>query len=150
MLDLGGDFAVHLVALVNHAIEEGVAVTYFPVRNHQAQLQPDTAQRERGLEVVFRGVVGEGAFHDGTPQACILSGMGTITFDTHKFVKTLENAGLPEAQAEAISAAVRDAHESAEVASKADLRELELRLTIKLGALVTVAVGVVAALVKLL
>lgn len=83
--------------------------------------------------------------------------MATVTFDTHKFIKTLEAAGLPEAQAEAISIAVRDAHETAEVATKADirdldfaLRELELRMTIKLGSIVVIAIGVVAAIIKLI
>ena len=54
--------------------------------------------------------------------------MTTVTFDTHKFVKTLEAAGLPEQQAEAISSAVRDAQDHAEMASKSDLKEIELRL----------------------
>lgn len=54
--------------------------------------------------------------------------MATVTFDTHKFVKTLEAAGVPESQAEAFSTAVRESHEAAELATKADLRELELRL----------------------
>jgi hypothetical protein len=54
--------------------------------------------------------------------------MATVTFDTHKFVKTLEAAGVPEPQAEAFSTAVRESHEAAELATKADLRELELRL----------------------
>ena len=36
------------------------------------------------------------------------------------------------------------------LATKQDLRELELRLTIRLGSMMVVAIGVVAALVKLL
>jgi hypothetical protein len=36
------------------------------------------------------------------------------------------------------------------VATKQDLRELEYRLTIRLGTMMTVAVGLMAALVKLL
>ncbi|MFC5473545.1 DUF1640 domain-containing protein [Paraherbaspirillum soli] len=74
--------------------------------------------------------------------------MATVTFDTHKFVKTLEAAGVPASQAEAISNAVKEAHDSAEVATKADLRELELRLTIKLGTIVVVALGAFTALSK--
>jgi len=54
--------------------------------------------------------------------------MATVTFDTHKFIKTLEEAGVPEPQAEAFSTAVRESHEAAELATKADLRELELRI----------------------
>jgi len=51
-----------------------------------------------------------------------------VTFDTMKFVETLERANLTRAQASAIAAAVRDAQDAAEVASKGDLREMELRL----------------------
>jgi hypothetical protein len=60
--------------------------------------------------------------------------------------------GFTEEQAEAITDASRDA--LSQLVTKEDLDNrltaLELRLTIKLGALVTVAVGVVAALGKLL
>jgi len=59
--------------------------------------------------------------------------MATVTFDTHKFVKTLEEAGVPEPQAEAFSTAVRESHEAAELATKGDLRELELRLDARFG-----------------
>jgi hypothetical protein len=49
-----------------------------------------------------------------------------------------------------MSAAVRDSHETAELATKGDLRELEMRMTIKLGSMLAIAVGVIAAVVKLL
>jgi hypothetical protein len=91
----------------------------------------------------------------------------------------LEAAGVPPQQAEAMSAAVRDSHETAELATKGDLRELEMRtdskfellrkdissfeqridskmesleqrMTIKLGSMLAIAVGVIAAVVKLL
>lgn len=35
--------------------------------------------------------------------------MSSVTFDTHEFVKRLRDAGLPEAQAEAVIRAVADA-----------------------------------------
>ena len=54
--------------------------------------------------------------------------MATVTFDTHKFVKTLEEAGVPEPQAEAFSTAVKESHEAADLATKGDLRELEVRI----------------------
>jgi len=76
--------------------------------------------------------------------------MPTISFDTHKFIRRLREAGISEEQAEAIAEAFRDAHIEAEVATKTDLRELEYRLIIKLGAMIVVAIGVVATLVKLL
>jgi hypothetical protein len=87
--------------------------------------------------------------------------MATVTFDTLKFVETLKAAGVPEEQAKAISAAVRDVYDAADLATKRDLkdlelvlrselRELELRLTLKLGAMTAASIGIVAALVKLL
>jgi len=50
--------------------------------------------------------------------------MATVTFDTLKFVKTLEAAGIPFAQAEAFSDAVRDSHEAADIATKRDLDDV--------------------------
>ncbi|CRL44786.1 hypothetical protein SGGMMB4_02085 [Sodalis glossinidius str. 'morsitans'] len=47
--------------------------------------------------------------------------MGQVAFDTLKFVETLETAGLPKDQAEAISIAVRESHEAVDVATKRDL-----------------------------
>jgi len=37
-----------------------------------------------------------------------------------------------------------------DLATKADLRELELRMTIKLGSMMIIAVGVLAAIIKFL
>lgn len=76
--------------------------------------------------------------------------MATITFDTHKFIRRLIQSGIPESQAEAIAEAFRDAHMEAELATKTDLRKLEYRLIIKLGAMMMAAVAIVATLVKLL
>ncbi|RXK34198.1 hypothetical protein BBD39_11045 [Arsenophonus endosymbiont of Bemisia tabaci Asia II 3] len=50
--------------------------------------------------------------------------MGQVAFDTQEFVETLENAGLPKEQAKAISIAVRKSHEVADVATKADIVEV--------------------------
>ena len=79
--------------------------------------------------------------------------MATLTFDTHAFVKELTQAGMPEEQAEVLArsqAALIDE----KLATKRDLKELELRLkhdlTLRLGSMMVVAIGVVAALVKLL
>ena len=87
--------------------------------------------------------------------------MATITFDTHKFIRTLKAAGVPESQAEAFSDAFKDAQGEAEIATKRDIDDLrrdmdarfiqsEQRLIIKLGTLMALAIGIVAALVKLL
>lgn len=51
--------------------------------------------------------------------------MGAVTFDTLKFVKTLEAGGLSEAQAESIATAYRDASVDQELVTKKDL-QLEL------------------------
>jgi len=77
-----------------------------------------------------------------------------VTFDTLKFVETLEGAGVSREQASAIASAVRDSHEAADVATKGDLRELELRLlntlTLRCGAMLAVAVGVLLAVLPIL
>jgi len=97
--------------------------------------------------------------------------MAVITFDTLKFVQTLEEAGVDRQQASAFAAAVRDSHEVADLATKADLREmevrmdakmevlrselrgdmkaLELRMTIKLGSLLAIGIGLILAVLKL-
>ena len=79
--------------------------------------------------------------------------MAAIIFDTYAFVKELIQAGMPEEQAEVLArsqAALIDE----KLATKQDLKELELRLkhdlTLRLGSMMVVAIGVVAALVKLL
>jgi hypothetical protein len=76
--------------------------------------------------------------------------MATIIFDTHKFIRRLEEAGFNIKQAEAVAEAFREAHLEAELATKSDLRELEYRLIIKLGGMMMAAIAVVATLVKLL
>ena len=58
--------------------------------------------------------------------------MSTVTFDTLKFVKRLENAGMPKAEAEAIAEAQNEAFEeltkTKELATKTDLHELKYDL----------------------
>jgi len=75
--------------------------------------------------------------------------MNAITFDTLKFVQTLEEAGVGRQQATAIAQAVRDSHDAANLATKSDLRELELRMVIKLGSLMVVLMGLMLAVLKL-
>ena len=90
--------------------------------------------------------------------------MATIAFDTHAFVKELTQAGMPEAQAEVLARsqatlideklATKQDLKVLEDRLRRDMRELELRLkhdlTLRLGSMMVIAVGVVAALVKLL
>jgi hypothetical protein len=54
--------------------------------------------------------------------------MPTITFDTLRFTRTLEKAGLPTAQAEAISTAFKEASGEAEIATKRDIEKLEFKI----------------------
>jgi histone H3/H4 len=89
--------------------------------------------------------------------------MTTLSFDTLKFARRLKEAGmdprLAEEQAEALAEALEVNLQA--LATKADIKQLEndlrkdmqlmeQRLVIKLGSMLVVAVGVVAALVKLL
>jgi type II secretory pathway component PulK len=87
--------------------------------------------------------------------------MTTITFDTHEFFNELKSAGVSELQAETITklqkAAVASTLEQARhefdldnLPTKRDLKGLELRLTIKMGTMLSIAVAVIAALVTLL
>jgi len=93
--------------------------------------------------------------------------MATITFDTLKFANKLKSAGVLPEHAEAEAEALADIFEInlKEVATKEDIKhleerlcerfddkfiQLEQRMTIKLGALMVIAVSAVATLVKLL
>ena len=103
-----------------------------------------------------------------------------IAFDTLAFVNKLKSAGVPEKQAEVQAAAIaeivneqmatkldimelkRDIKEletglkrdnkelETKMATKLDIKELEMRLTIRLGAIIVVAIGLFATLVKIL
>ena len=75
--------------------------------------------------------------------------MSTLVFDTYASVKELTQAGMPEKQAEVLARS-QAMLINEKLAAKRDLKELELRLTIRLASVMVVAVGVVVALVKLL
>lgn len=75
--------------------------------------------------------------------------MNTISFDTHTFVKRLKQKGMPEEQAD-VPAEFQTRLIDEKLATKQDLKELELRLTIRLGRMIAIAIGVVATRVKLL
>jgi hypothetical protein len=79
--------------------------------------------------------------------------MATITLDTLKFAEKLERAGLPREQAAAIAEAQKDAFAEAmdsQLATKADLMEMENRLIRWSIGLALGQVAIIAALVKLL
>lgn len=48
--------------------------------------------------------------------------MASVVFDTHKFVRKLKEAGLPELQAEALAEAVSEAQGEAELVTRKDLQ----------------------------
>jgi hypothetical protein len=48
--------------------------------------------------------------------------MATRTFDTHKFVRKLKEAGFDETQAEALTEALRSAIEDSELVTRKDLQ----------------------------
>ena len=83
----------------------------------------------------------------------------SATLDTLKLAKRFRDAGVPEPHAEVFAEALRETQETGlgNLATKADLEllrkdleALDNRLTIKLGGMMVVAVGVVTAAVKLL
>ena len=84
--------------------------------------------------------------------------MSAVTFDTLKYVETLKIAGVPESQAKAQSEALKEVL-NAEVATKHDLTEMELRVEAKLESMkyeiikwntgtLLAATGIFAAIVK--
>ena len=76
--------------------------------------------------------------------------MNAIVFDTHLFVTELKAAGFDDRQAEAVVSTIKKSHKEADLSTKADLSELEYRLTIHLGSMLAVAVGILAVLIKFL
>ena len=84
----------------------------------------------------------------------------TVALDTPRFAQRLEQAGVSREQAVVHAELARDMV-LADVSNKADLgvlkreidgslREIELRMTVKIGAIVAAAVAVIAAIQKLL
>jgi len=71
--------------------------------------------------------------------------MATITFDTLKFVEHLREAGVPEAQAKAMSDVQKELlaeiFEQKELATKIDIKELELKIAEVKAELVRWVVG---------
>jgi hypothetical protein len=75
--------------------------------------------------------------------------MGAIPFDTLKLARTLrDKAKFAPEQAEGVADALSEAFQD-EIATKTDLRELELRLTIKIGGMLVIAIGALTAILKL-
>ena len=79
-----------------------------------------------------------------------------IAFDSLAYVKKLKAVGVPEEQAEVQAEAFAEiieerlATKQDILSLKRDMKELELRLTLRLGAMMTAGIIIVATLVKLL
>ena len=74
--------------------------------------------------------------------------MAQFGFDTLAFVKRLSAAGMNARQAEALAEALTE-HAFTDLATKTDLKELELRLTIRMGALSAATIAILGALITL-
>lgn len=76
-----------------------------------------------------------------------------LAFNTHEYVKELKAAGFTEEQAEVQANTLNKIIDS-ELATKQDLKELELRLkndlTIRMGGMLVIGITIVATLVKIL
>jgi len=71
--------------------------------------------------------------------------MSIATFDTLQRVDALEKAQMPREQARAVVDVVRQARDSADVATKADLEVLRKDIIIKLGGMLMLGFGTVLA-----
>ena len=74
--------------------------------------------------------------------------MSSITFDTHKFVRKLQEAGFDQKQAEGLTEAMRAAIEESELVTKKDLQielaPIKTDLTLlkwMMGALIAVSIA---------
>lgn len=77
----------------------------------------------------------------------------SVTFDTHENVKKLKAVGFTEEQAEVQTRIIADLLDEQLVTRQyldERLKDLEYRLIIRLGAMLIVAIGVIATLVKIL
>jgi hypothetical protein len=59
--------------------------------------------------------------------------MATITFDTHQFIRTLEDSGIPVKQAEAITAAFKAAQAETQPATKQDTELIRNEMATKIA-----------------
>lgn len=71
-----------------------------------------------------------------------------LLFDTLQYAKKLKAAGVPEKQAEVHAEAMAELVDN-KLATKQDLKELELRMTIKFGSIVVSSMSLLVVLMKL-
>lgn len=84
---------------------------------------------------IARATIADTMVRTARHRVAEFSELSTATFDTLKFSETMRESGMPEAQAKALSQALR-----------ADIQQIEPRLTIRLGGIVVVALGAFTAL----
>ena len=91
------------------------------------------------------------------PFFFLMSSLTLQAFDTHAAIKRLMETGIKQEQTEAFVDLQKEVSEKSlkEVATKKDIFDLkkdikilELRMTIKLGFMLTIAVGILATLIK--
>jgi len=75
--------------------------------------------------------------------------MSAIAFDTLAYAKKLKAAGFTEQQAEVQAEAMAELVNE-QLATKRDLKELEMRLVLRLGSIMLAGIAVIATLVKIL
>ncbi|MEO5347467.1 MAG: CCDC90 family protein [Magnetococcus sp. YQC-9] len=80
-----------------------------------------------------------------------------VTFDTLKFVETLKASGFDEPQAKGMAVAIQEVQKSnlADLATKGDIKELqrdikelELRMVIKMGVMIIGGIGLLFGLMR--
>lgn len=76
--------------------------------------------------------------------------MNAVPFDTLKLSERLAAGGFTPEQARVAASALAEALSVSEIATKAGLCDLEQRLTIRLGGMLMVAVGVILAAMRYL
>jgi hypothetical protein len=77
--------------------------------------------------------------------SCYRTSVSAVLIDTHRLVTNLKKRGFTEDQAAGITDAIQEL-DLTQLSTKQDLRELELRMTIKLGSLIVAGIGALAAL----
>jgi hypothetical protein len=78
-------------------------------------------------------------------KICNNVSMSSITFDRLTYIETLKSAGITDEQARAHTHALDDALRDT-VVTKSDLRESEMRTTIRLGSMIVAATAFLAAI----
>ena len=71
-----------------------------------------------------------------------------LIFDTLQYANKLKEAGVSEKQAEVNAEAIAEIVNS-KLATKRDLKELELRMTVKLGSIMIGGMGILVVFMKL-